>query len=392
MKQIKILAITGIRSEYYILLPILEHLHQDNRFDLKLVVSGAHVSDWHGNTLVEIEKSGFNIADKIDNLFMTNRKTQRAKGVGMLIYALSQTVEREKPDVVMYIGDREEGLAASTVCNYMDVLFFHLSGGDPVYGNSDDPVRFAISKLAHIHGAFTQVYADNLLKIGEESFRVFNTGNPALDNIKNAPHLSIKQLNDYLNLGGILKSKRFMTLIKHPLSSEKEDAGQQMHTTLASLEKFCSTHDIHVIGTYPNTDPGAYDILNAIEQYKNSKYIHFYKTLPKDIFINLMRNSLALVGNSSMGIVEAPFYKLPVVNIGNRQQGRLNAGNVVFVPYNEEIIINSLENACFNESYRKKIQQLVNPYGDGDTVDKIIDILLSIDFKEKSWYVKNKLC
>ena len=146
-----ILAISGTRSEYDILFPIIKKLSSDDRFRVKLVVTGAHLTDWHGNGLEEIRRDGFEIADQIDSLYMTNRPTQRVKGVGSLVTALSQTVERESPDVLIVVGDREESLATAVVGNYMNVVVAHVGGGDTVFGNEDDPVKFAVSKLAHLH-------------------------------------------------------------------------------------------------------------------------------------------------------------------------------------------------------------------------------------------------
>jgi len=385
----KILAITGIRSEYDILYPVIDALRNSEDFNVKIVVSGAHLSDWHGNTVKRIEEDGFKIADKIDCLLMTNRKTQRAKGVGILIQALAQTVERENPDFLLFVGDREECIAATVVGNYMAVLVAHIGGGDSVYGNADDPIRFAASKLAHIHFAAAKPYADNLKNIGEEEFRIFFVGTPAYANIANVPHVPIEDINQFLDFD--ISDSRYVVLLKHPLSSEKKSTYEQMKITLRATEEFAEENSIKVAGIYPNTDPGSYDILNAIEELKSDK-IKFFKTLPRNIFVNLMRNAMALIGNSSMGILEAPFYKLPVVNVGNRQKGRLNAGNVEFVGYDVELIKKSLYKACFDNDYRKNISSLENPYGDDKAPEKIKDVLLSIDLNDSKWYVKKKLC
>jgi GDP/UDP-N,N'-diacetylbacillosamine 2-epimerase (hydrolysing) len=181
-------------------------------------------------------------------------------------------------------------------------------------------------------------------------------------------------------------------LIKHPLSSEKELAGEQMKVTLKSLNLFCKKNNFKVIGIYPNTDPGAYGILDEIEKYNGNKYFHFFKNLPHLEFVNLMRNASALIGNSSMGILEAPFYKLPVINVGRRQSGRLNAGNVEFVDYKEDLILATLEKACFDKKYRKIIRGLLNPYGDGNAANKIVDAIESVNLNDRKWYVKQKLC
>jgi len=386
----KVLAITGIRSEFDILYPILLELNKNPDIELKLVISGSHLSDWHGNFLQQLEAEGFQVADKIDSLLMTNRNTQRIKGIGMLILGLSQTVEREKPDLLFVVGDREESIATALVGNYMNILVAHFGGGDTVYGNADDPVRFAVSKLSHIHLTNAQNYAENLIKNGEETFRVFNVGNPSYKNILETPKLTLNEVSQFLNFD--ISDGKYLVLLKHPLSSEKNNAFDQMKITLDVLEKFCFENNYKLIGIYPNTDPGSYDILNAIKAKESISFIKFFKNIPREYFINIMRHCKVLIGNSSMGILEAPFYKIPVVNVGNRQLGRLNAGNVEFVNYDFQEIYSAIEKACFNETYLNEIKMQSNPYGNGDAVNKIVNILYHIDTSDNKWYIKKKLC
>lgn len=388
--KIKVLAVTGIRSEYDILYPVIKKMQDDPLFEVVVAVSSAHLSEWHNFTLKRIEDDGFKIVDKLDSLFMTNRVVQRSKGVGILTYALSQTVERESPDFLFVVGDREESIATAIVGNYMNVITVHLGGGDPVYGNADDPIRMAVSKLAHIHFTTAELYAENLRKMSEDNFRIFFSGNPALANIKNTPQKPLKEISDFLSFD--INDGNYIVLVKHPLSSEEHDAYQQMHITLSALEKFCNEFNYKVVASYPNTDPGSYDIIKAIKEFENKPFIKFNSTLPRDYFVNLMRNTKALVGNSSMGILEAPFYKTPVVNVGNRQQGRLNAGNVKFVKHDEKEIVDAIEEACLNETYRTKIKNLICPYGNGDAAEIICNELRKINPKDKKWLVKERLC
>jgi len=390
LRKKRILAVTGIRSEYDILFPVLGAIRENPAFDLSLAVSGAHNSDWHGLTLKKIEEDGFFIADKIDNLFMTNRNTQRPKGLGVLLYALSQTVERINPDVLLVIGDREESIATALIGNYMGILVAHIGGGDTACGNADDPVRFAVSKLSHIHLTMAKRHADNLKKIGEESFRIFNVGNPSLDNIRKTRQIPLKKLSRLIDFD--ISNRKFVVLIQHPLSSEVEEANAQMQTTLTALGAFCKKFDFKVVATYPNTDPGSRDIVMAIRQYDNSPYMKFYKSLSRDLFINLMRNTKALVGNSSMGILEAPFYRLPVINVGNRQKGRYHTEHVKFISHNVTAINKCLIKSCFDERYRDYIRRLTNPFGSGTSAEKIRDIILSLNLDDKKWYIKKKLC
>jgi GDP/UDP-N,N'-diacetylbacillosamine 2-epimerase (hydrolysing) len=391
MKKIKVLAITGIRSEYDILYPVIKRMNDDERFDVVIAVSSAHLSDWHNFTVDKIETDGFKIVDKLDSLFMTSRTVQRSKGVGILTYALSQTVEREKPDFLFVIGDREESIATTIVGNYTKTLTIHLGGGDPVFGNADDPIRMAVSKLAHIHFTTTKEYANNLINnLHEDEFRVFFSGNPALSNIKNIEYISKEKLSIFLNFD--ISLCKYIVLIKHPLSSEEDDSYRQMLVTLEALEKFCLKYDFKVIGSYPNTDPGSYGILKAVKEFENKSFIKFYSNIPREYFINIMRNATLLVGNSSMGILEAPFYKIPVVNVGNRQQGRLNAGNVKFVKHIKEDIYNAIEEGCLDVNYRNYVLNLICPYGDGTASDIICNTILKIKPFDEKWLNKVHLC
>ena len=383
----RLLCVTGIRSDYDILYPVLSELKKANH-ELIIVASGAHLSDQHNNTYKRIIEDGFQIEDKVDTLLSTDRAVQRSKGTGLLIQGLTQTVERTDPDFLLVLGDREESIATAIVGNYMEKLVVHIGGGDPVYGNADDPMRFAVSKLAHIHCCTAQPYADNLLKIGEENFRIFFTGNPAYANIDFVPVIEKADLMNQLDI----KSENYIVFIKHPLSSEVESAGEQMETALKSLDAFCDKHNFQVVCIPPNSDPGSHKMKMVLEKYSEKDWLIKAETLPRLQFINLMRHARALVGNSSMGILEAPHYKLPVVNIGNRQQGRLNAGNVEFVPYINDEIILAVEKATLDEEYRQKIKNLKNPFGDSSAPQKVMETIESVDINDRKWYVKQKLC
>lgn len=383
-----ILAVTGTRSEYDIIYPVLKELQLNEKFDLKLVVTGAHLSDWHGFTVDRIVEDGFNIVDQIDYLLMTNRKVQRSKGIGLLIAGLTQTVEKVAPDFLIFVGDREESIATCIVGNYMNVLVAHIGGGDPVYGNTDDPIRMACTKLAHIHFAMANDYAENIKKIGEEPFRICFSGNPALNNIINVKKINRKELSEFISFD--IEHNNYIVVLKHPLSSEIENSYQQMKITMEAVNRFSLENNIKVIGIYPNTDPGSYQTLMAIDENCNEN-IKFYKTLSRQVFVNVVRNAKALIGNSSMGILEAPLYKLPVVNVGNRQKGRLNVGNVEFVDHDCEKILIALQKACFDENYRMQVAGLNNLYGDGYAHKLIVEFLDKINLDDKKWYCKTKL-
>lgn len=387
MKKIKrILAVTGIRSEYDILYPVIKRFADSDDFELKVVVSGAHLSDWHGSTIDRVESDGFEIADRIDTLFTTNRSTQRSKAVAQLISGLTQTVEREKPDLLLVVGDREESIATAIVGNYMDVVVAHIGGGDPVWGNADDPIRMAVSKLAHIHFTTAQPYSKNLVSMGEDEWRISFCGTPGLDNITNEPQLSMADVSNFI--GSELSD--YIVVLKHPLSSEHESAYEQMTSTLKAIDKVCQDKGLKAVCITPNSDPGSYEIIQAYKEFESDRIL-LQQTLPRSIFVNLLRNAKALVGNSSMGILEAPMYKLPVVNVGHRQRGRLNAGNVKFVSYQENDIVSAIEQAVFDIKYRNYIANLDNPYGSGQATDIIENFIRGVDLSDTKWLVKEKL-
>ena len=270
----------------------------------------------------------------------------------------------------------------------MEKLVAHIGGGDTVYGNADDPMRFAVSKLSHLHCCTAKVYADNLINIGEEDFRVFFTGNPAYVNIKNEPQIPLEKL--FKELG--FSNKNYILLINHPLSSELFNTKKQTEILLEAVKKFCLKNNYHTICIPPNSDPGSYDLRQIIKNYESENWFTKVETQPREIFVNVVRNASALIGNSSMGILEAPFYKLPVVNVGNRQKGRLNAGNVNFVEHRDIKIIEALDNACLNDNYRQKVLNIVNPFGDEKSAKNISNAIDCIDLSDKKWYIKRKLC
>ena len=382
----KILAITGIRSEYDILYPVLDAIQNHPNLDLELVVCGAHLSPWHGHTIDYIKKDGFKICDKVEYLLSGNLGTARAKGMGILIMGLVQTVERVKPDFLLVVGDREEPLAAAIVSNYLKIPLAHIAGGDAAMNNADDPIRHAVSKIAHIHFTICDEHKERLIKMGEEPFRVINTGTPALDRIRRTPQLSKKELFKMLDFE-VDNEEPFIIVLQHPLSSEVDDAYNQMKTTMEAVNDL----GIKTVVIYPNTDPGSYDIIKAIEEYRDLPNIKICKNLERLEFINLMRHASCMVGNSSCGLVEAPFLGLPVINVGNRQKGRLNAGNVIFVPHDKEIIKKHIKQLVFNNKFREHIVNNTNKYlyGDGFAGEKIAKVLYQINIDNELLIKKN---
>jgi len=377
MDKRKILALTGIRSEYFILRQVLKGIVKHPNLELSLIVTGAHLSPIHGFTAKVIEDDGIPIEERIVSLFSSDALTGRLKGAGLQIISLAQTVERVKPELILVAGDREESLVGAITGSYMNIPIAHMGGGDRVLGNVDDTVRHAVTKLAHLHFASSEDSTRRIIQMGEEPWRVYLTGSPALDDIRLTPSISLDEISKQLLFP---LEKPFILLLQHPLSSEYEEAGKQMETTLQAVSELsCKT-----IVIYPNTDAGSYNIIETINHYvEDYNFIKAYRTPPRQVFVNLLRQANLLLGNSSCGICEAPFLNLPVINVGGRQMQRLHAENVIFVPFDKNKIKETISKVINDEKLRAKLTSCSSPYGDGYATERIVKVLAEVPLDKK---------
>jgi len=265
----------------------------------------------------------------------------------------------------------------------MNIPIAHICGGDRVVGNVDDQIRHAVSKLSHLHFVSNSESYDRLIKMGEQEFRVFNVGNPGLDRIRSLPSITLKQISKNLSIN-LVENQPLILLIQHVISTESESGEEQMLQTMIAIEEM----GIQTVMSYPNSDPGSNQIIKIINQYKHLNHLHVIKNIPRLEFINIMRNASCMIGNSSAGIMEAPFLGLPVVNIGNRQEGRMHGDNIQFVSHDSIAIKESTLKAIEDLKYREQVKNAKNPYGDGRASEKIIKVLdkLTID---KDFFIKD---
>lgn len=374
----RVLGITGIRSEYDIMSSVYMAIDRHPALELCLAVTGAHLSPAYGYTIEAIREDGFNIVDEIESLVNGDTLSSRVKGLGIQLQGLVQTVSRIKPDILLVLGDREESMTTALIGAYMNIPVAHVAGGDRVVGNVDDQIRHAVSKLAHLHFVTNQESYERLIKLGEQSFRVHNTGNPGLDRLLDVPTLTANELSSRLKFK-IVDDEPFILIIQHVISSETEDAYDQMKTTLEAIKHL----GIKTVLSYPNSDAGGAQLIRAINEYENLSFLYTARNIPRLEFVNLMRMAGCMLGNSSAGILEAPLLRLPVINIGNRQKGRLHAENVQFVPHDITEIASAVRKALFDADYRKKVELCLNPYGDGRSSQRIADVLATINLDDK---------
>jgi GDP/UDP-N,N'-diacetylbacillosamine 2-epimerase (hydrolysing) len=379
----KVLAVTGIRSEYDILQPILSALSKTEGFEVMLVVTGAHLSATFGETVREIEKDGINIVDRIETLLDSSSKSSRVKGLGIALMGMVQTVERVRPDLLLVVGDREEAMGTALVGAYCDIPVAHIAGGDRVMGNVDDQVRHAVSRLAHIHYVTNSESRDRLIRMGEQPFRIVNVGTPGIDRFMSEPKLSMAELNQQLGLN-FPENSPYLMVLQHVISSEAEQGYWQMQQTLEAIKQL----GLPTLVIYPNSDAGGREMIRCIEDYAPQSFFVAIKNIPRTPFVNLLRHASCLIGNSSAGIMEAPALGLPVINVGNRQQGRLHSSNVQFVAHDVTAIIEAVHLAVFDADYRAQVAQCDTPYGDGNAAQRIAQHLQQ-QHLDQDWLIKD---
>ncbi|WP_205520056.1 UDP-N-acetylglucosamine 2-epimerase [Virgibacillus doumboii] len=375
----KVLALTGIRSEYDLLFPLLKALDKDNQFDLRIVVSGAHLSPLHNYSISQIEKDGFYIADKIETLLYSDSLMGKVKSSAVLMQSLPQTLEREKPDFLIILGDREEAIIGALTAAYMNIPVIHLAGGDntlPKDGDVDEQVRHATTKLSHVHLTMTEAHSERIRKLGEENWRIHTVGSGGIDRLRAEPEISVKQMSNFLGNG---VENDYVILIYHSLPSNIDVISDELKICFESIIE----QDLHVYVGSPNSDPGSQKILEVIDGYKHYSNVHIYNNLPRTEFVNLLRNAKCLIGNSSLAFHEASYLGLPAINIGERQRGRTAGENVKFVNSGKKEFQLALKRAVHDPQYRYSIKKDRFIYGDGYMAEKSIEILKKLPSKRE---------
>jgi UDP-N-acetylglucosamine 2-epimerase (non-hydrolysing)/GDP/UDP-N,N'-diacetylbacillosamine 2-epimerase (hydrolysing) len=293
-----------------------------------------------------------------------------AKSFGVGIMGIAQALESIRPDVILILGDRGEMLATAIAGGYMNIPVAHIHGGE-VSGTVDEVMRHAITKLSHIHFPATERGMERIIKLGENLENIYIVGAPRLDTILNAELLSQEDLSNKFSLDF---NKPLLLVMQHPVTTEVDQAEEQMRETMESLVELKE----QTVLIYPNADAGGRGMIKIIEEYKEHSFLRIFKSLPHIEYLSLMKNVSVMIGNSSSGIIEAPSFHLPVVNIGTRQNGRERADNIIDVGYNKEEIIQATKKALHDEKFKSRVKNCTNPYGDGTAGPRIANILSEI--------------
>lgn len=374
----KIMIITGSRGEWGYIRPIMRLMQKRNDVTPILVVTNMHLLESYGSSYKEIERDGFTIDYKVHmSLDGYNHYTQ-AKSLGIFLNSLPDILDKERPDWVLLAGDRGEQLMGAIAASYTYTPVAHIQAGE-LSGNIDGMTRHAIGKLVHMHFAANEDAADRLVKLGEERFRVFNVGAPQIDEMVQAQYTELPELEDKLLVS---LSKGYILAVMHPVTEEASKAGEQAKIFIQALNEF----DCPKIVILPNNDAGSNLVKDAIYEYRKGAY-HFYSNLKREDYLGLLKNAKCIVGNSSSGLLEAPTFQIPAVNIGRRQDMRFRGANVIDVEFDKESVVRAIEKAVSEEFHAYLQKNCVNPYGDGRSSERILDLLLHTKVDEK-WLVK----
>ena len=371
-----IAVVTGSRSEYALLKPVMERIRHEPALALQVVTAGMHLDDAFGRTESQITDDGFALAGRVRMSPAGDAPSHMADAVGLGIRNFASEFDRLAPDIVLVLGDRTEAFAAAIAAALSGRVLAHIHGGDRTRGGFDESMRHAITKLAHLHFAATETSRRRIIAMGEREEYVWNTGAPGVDVLLNTPRLSRDQLAHEL---GLTLQPNFILCVQHPVSTQADLAAEQMRATLNALE----TLNTQTLLVYPNNDAGGRRMIAVIESYADHPWLHTFRSLPSPVYVSLLAECATLIGNSSSGIIEAPVLGTPVVNLGIRQDGRERAHNVIDVGHDPAQIAAALRKAQTDETFRDRLAKCLHPYGDGHAAEAIVSHLRDVAIDDK---------
>jgi len=372
----KIAVVTGTRAEYGPLKPLMQAIENDKTLKLIPLITGMHLLSDYGNTYKLVEKD-FSHSVKIPMLLEGDSLKDMALYLSSGIKNFATYFSQHPPDIVVVTGDRSEQLAAALAALYLNIPIAHINGGDVSGGMVDESIRHAITKIAHVHFAYTKQNAERIKKMGEDTYRIHKTGAIAIEAILQTKLKSKKELFKTYQLD---PDKTTILVVQHPLTTLKDRGYTQFQELLQALDALQE----QTVLVYPNCDAGSKKFITLLERYKNRPYLHLFKNIPHEDYVGFMKYVDVMIGNSSSGIIEAPTLKTPVINIGGRQNGRDRSKNIHQVdrPTKEEIL-NSIRFVLTDKVFKNKVKKCKNEYGAGNVSQKIVDILKHLKIDER---------
>lgn len=375
-----IAVVTVGRSDYGLLRPVIRALTAHPALELHLLVGGMHFADERGRTIEEIERDGVPIGETVEIPLPSDEPLGIAEAMAEGTAAFARAYARRRPDLLLVLGDRYETHAAVTAALPFAIPVAHIHGGESTEGLIDEAIRHSITKMSHLHFVATEPYARRIRQMGEEPWRVAVSGAPGLDAVRVLEPLDARELEKRI---GLRPGPRTLLVTYHPVTLDYERTEEQFGTVLAALD----ATGLDVVFTAPNADTRGRSVAVMIAEFAQGRgNVRVASSLGSQAYLSLLGRVGVMVGNSSSGIIEAASFRLPVVNIGPRQQGRLRPRNVIDCGYGVEEIRAAIERAR-RPAFRAGLADLENPYGDGHAAERIVETLAQVPL-DRSLVVK----
>ena len=373
MERKKIAYISGTRADFGLMTPVLKAIQNSKVLSLKVFATGMHLMPEFGLTIEEVKKV-FPSVETISATFEENTNRATVRFIADVMRVCTDAFLRERPDLVLLLGDRPEMLAVATACLYLGIPTGHLHGGERT-GTSDEIPRHAITKLSSLHFPATQASAERIACLGEDLWRIQVVGAPALDVVAGGTLPSPQEVREFITLSA---HERFILLVQHP-GEDGEASRGEIEETLSALKQIA----LPVVAVYPNADTGSHHIIEVLEKERTNPLFRIFKSIPHALFLALEREASVLVGNSSAALIESASFRTPVVTIGERQRGRLCGGNVLCVSSKKDDVVSAIQKSLDDPEYRATLATVSNPWGDGKTGPRVAQFLeeLTIDAK-----------
>lgn len=373
----KICVVTGTRAEYGLLYWLMKEIDEDPDLSLQIVVTGMHLSPEFGLTYQVIEKDGFKIDEKVEMLLSSDTPVGIAKSMGVATMGFAEAFERLRPDLLVVLGDRYEILTAAQAAMVARIPIAHIHGGETTEGLIDEAIRHSVTKMAHLHFVAAEPYRKRVIQLGEHPGRVWNVGATAIDNIHRLKLMEKEEFENSIHFH--LRRKTFLVTY-HPVTLNKTGPYHAMKELLKALDTF---KDAQIIFTKSNSDTEGRLINQMIDEYvrQNPERSIAYTSLGQLRYLSAIRHSDVVIGNSSSGLVEAPFFQKPTVNLGDRQNGRLKAESIIDCKENSDDIILAITKAL-SVDFQEILKHITSPYGTGKVAQKIKKILKDVSLED----------
>lgn len=380
----KVCVVTGTRAEYGLLKPLIKRIEEDTAVELQLIVTGMHLSPEFGLTYKEIEEDGYVIADKNEMLLSSDTPNGITKSIGLAVIGFADIFTRMQPDIVVLLGDRFETYAAATSAMIHRIPIAHIHGGELTEGAIDDAIRHSITKMSTLHFTSTEMYRKRVIQLGEQPERVYCVGALGVENIKKQHLLSKKELEKSINFS---LDVPYVVVTYHPVTLENNTAEEQFTNLLDVLDEM---KGYKFIFTKANADTEGRIINQLIDEYvsKNEDIAVCFTSLGMTRYLSALKYSEMVIGNSSSGLLEAPSFKIPTVNIGNRQKGRVRAKSVIDCGNDVSNIAEAIKKAM-RMRREEELHHTINPYEGKDTSKKIYEKIKTF-LNEKENEIVNK--